>query len=138
LRATGLVVLVSFALAWGMLRTWIEDVIGRLKQLGSHADGLEDENRRLQAELAGLLKARRDNEDTFTIRQWDRSGTTLVDAIASAQNLYVARAALREYVRQYPARRMTLQIAAHVIDEHVPREAEVKSEGLSPDKQADR
>jgi hypothetical protein len=28
--------------------------------------------------------------------------------------------AYREYVKQYPARRMTLQIAAQVIDEHVP------------------
>jgi hypothetical protein len=26
-----------------MLRTWIEDVIGRLKQLGTRADGLEEE-----------------------------------------------------------------------------------------------
>ncbi len=69
-----------------MLRTWIEEVIGRLRQLGSHADGLEDENRRLQSKLANLLEARRDNDDTFTIRQWDPSGTTLVDTIASAQN----------------------------------------------------
>ena len=105
-----------------MLRTWIEDLIGRLKQLGSDADSLEDENRRLQAELASLLDARRDNKDTFTVRQWDPSGTTLVDTIASAQNLHVARAAFREYVKQYPARRMTFQIAAHVIDEHVPDE----------------
>jgi hypothetical protein len=88
-----------------MLRAWLEDVIGRLRQLGSHADGLEEENRRLRAELASLLEARRDNEDTFTIRQWDPSGTTLVDTIASAQNLHVARAAFREYVRQYPNRR---------------------------------
>jgi hypothetical protein len=43
---------------------------------------------------------------------------TLIGTIASAQNLHVARAAFREYVKQYPARRMTLQIAAHVIDEH--------------------
>jgi flagellar hook-associated protein FlgK len=64
-----------------MLRSWIEDVIGRLRQLGSHADGLEDENRRLQSELANLLQARRDNDDTFTVRQWDPSGTTLVDTI---------------------------------------------------------
>jgi len=78
-----------------MLRTWIEDVIGRLRQLGHH-DGLEDENRELQAEPASLLEARRDNDDTFTIRQWDPSGTTLVDTIASAQNLHVARAAFRE------------------------------------------
>jgi hypothetical protein len=103
-----------------MLRTWIEDVIGRLRQLGSHADGLEEENRKLQAELASLLEARRENDDTFTIRQWNPSGTMLVDTIASAQNLHVARAASREYVKQYPNRRMTLQIAAHVIDEHVP------------------
>jgi hypothetical protein len=113
-------VLVSFAPPSGMLRTWIEDLICRLRQLGSHADGLEDENRKLRAELAGLLEARHDNDDTFTIRQWDPSGTTLVDTIASAQNLYVARAAFQEYARQYPGRRMTLQIAAHVIDEHVP------------------
>src|SRR5450631_231554 len=101
-----------------MLRTWLEDVIGRLRQLGSHADSLEDENHRLRAELAGLLAARRENDDTFTVRQWDGSGTTLLDTIASAQNLHVARAAFREYVAQYPNRRMTLQIAAHVIDEH--------------------
>jgi hypothetical protein len=44
----------------------------------------------------------------------------LVDTIASAQNLYAARAAFREFVNQYPDRRMTLQIAAHIIDEHVP------------------
>jgi flagellar hook-associated protein FlgK len=105
-----------------MLRTWIEDVISRLKQLGSHADGLEDENRRLQTELSSLLAARRDNDDTFTIRQWDPAGVVLVDTIASAQNLHVARAAFREFVKQYPDRRMTLQIAAHVIDEHVPGE----------------
>jgi flagellar hook-associated protein FlgK len=103
-----------------MLRTLLDEVIGRLRQFGSHADGLEDENHRLQAELAGLLAAMRENDDTFTIRQWDPSGTTLVDTIASAQNLHVARAAFREYVRQYPDRRMTLQIAAHVIDEHAP------------------
>jgi hypothetical protein len=48
------------------------------------------------------------------------SGTTPVDTIASAQNLHVARAAFGEYVLQYPNRRMTLQIAAHVIDEHLP------------------
>jgi hypothetical protein len=67
-----------------MLQTWIEDVISRLKHLGSHADGLEDENRRLNAELSSLLEARRDNDDTFTVRQWDPT-------IASAQNLHVAR-----------------------------------------------
>jgi hypothetical protein len=50
-----------------MLRTWIEDVIGRLRLLSSHADGLEDENRKLQAELAGLLGARRENDDTFVL-----------------------------------------------------------------------
>jgi hypothetical protein len=111
-----------------MLRTLLDEVIGRLRQFGSHADGLEDENHRLQAELAGLLAARRENGDTFTIRQWDPSGTTLVDTIASAQNLHVARAAFREYVRQYPNRRMTLQIAAHVIDEHIPSEVFVQSE----------
>jgi hypothetical protein len=44
----------------------------------------------------------------------------MIDTIASAQNLQVARAAFREYVIQYPDRRMTLQIAAHVIGEHVP------------------
>jgi hypothetical protein len=42
-----------------------------------------------------------------------------VDTIASAQNFHVARAAFREFVKQCPSRRMTLQIAAHVIDEHV-------------------
>jgi hypothetical protein len=103
-----------------VLRTWIEDLIGRLKQLGSHADGLEEENRRLQSDLSRLLEARRDNDDTFTVRQWDPAGVVLVDTIASAQNLHVARAAFREYAKQYPNRRMTLQIAAHVIDEHVP------------------
>jgi flagellar hook-associated protein FlgK len=103
-----------------MLRTLLDEVIGRLRQLGSHADGLEDENHRLQAELARLLAARRENDDTFTVRQWDPSGTTLVDTIASAQNLHVARAAFREYATQYPNRQMTLQIAAHVIDEQVP------------------
>jgi hypothetical protein len=112
-----------------MLRTWLEDVIGRLRQLGSHADSLEDENRKLRAEPASLLEARRDNDDTFTIRQWDGSGAMMVDTIASAQNLHVARAAFREYVKQYPNRRMTLQVAAHVIDEHVPRETQVDFEG---------
>jgi hypothetical protein len=67
-----------------MLRTWIEDVIGRLKLLGSHADGLEEECRRLQAELSSLIAARRDNDDTFTVRQWDPAGLVLVDTIASA------------------------------------------------------
>jgi hypothetical protein len=67
-----------------MLRTWIEDVIGRLRHLGSHADGLEEVNRRLQAELTRLLAARRDNDDTFTIRQWDLAGVVLLDTIASA------------------------------------------------------
>jgi hypothetical protein len=105
-----------------MLRAWIEELIGRLRQLGTHADGLEEENRRLQAELSSLLMARRDNDDTFTVRQWDPTGATLVDTIASAQNLHVARAAFREYAKQYPDRRLTLQIAAHVIDEHVPTE----------------
>jgi hypothetical protein len=103
-----------------MLRTLLDEIVGRLRQFGSHADSLENENHRLQAELAGLLAAGRENDDTFTIRQWDESGNRLVDTIASAQNLHVARAAFREYVAQYPKRRMTLQIAAHVIDEHVP------------------
>jgi hypothetical protein len=49
------------------------------------------------------LEAKREN-DTFTIRQWEFSGTTLVDTIASAQDL---RVAFQEYVRQYPNRRMT-------------------------------
>ena len=95
---------------------------GRPKQqLGTHADGLEEQCRRLQSELSTLHQARRGNDDTFTVRQWDPAGVELVDTIASAQNLYVARAAFREFVKQYPDRRMTLQIAAHVIDEHVPR-----------------
>jgi hypothetical protein len=42
------------------------------------------------------LGARRENDDTFTVRQWEPSGTTLVDTIASAQNLHVARAAFRQ------------------------------------------
>jgi hypothetical protein len=42
--------------------------------------------------------------------KWDWTGTTVV----------AARAAFREYVKQYPGRRMTLQIASDVIDEHVP------------------
>ena len=54
-----------------MLRTWLEDIIGHLKQLGSHADSLEDENRKLRADLASLLQARRDSDDTFTVLQWD-------------------------------------------------------------------
>jgi flagellar hook-associated protein FlgK len=107
-----------------MLRTLLDEIIGRLRLFGSHTDNLEDENHRLHAELAALFEARRENADTFTIRQWDGSGMTLVDTIASAQNLHVARAAFREYVTQYPGRRMTLQIAAHVIDEHVPRKGE--------------
>jgi hypothetical protein len=65
-------------------------------RLVSHADGLEDENRGLQSELASLLEARRDNDDAFTIRQWDESGASLVDTIASAQNLHVGRAAFQE------------------------------------------
>jgi hypothetical protein len=81
-----------------MLRTLVDEVIGRSTQLGSHADSLEVVNRRLQAELAGFLAARRENDDTFTVRQWDGSGTGLVDTIASAQNLHVARAAFREPV----------------------------------------
>jgi hypothetical protein len=93
-------------------------VMGR--QRGSHADGLDEECRRLQTELSSLLAARRDNDDTFTVRHWDPDGVVLVDTIASAQNLHVARAAFREFVKQYPDRRMTLQIAAHVIDEHLP------------------
>jgi len=80
-----------------MLRALLDEIVGRLRQFGSHADRLEDEKHRLQAELAGLLAARRENDDTFTVRQWDGSGTTLVDTIASAQNLHVARAAFREY-----------------------------------------
>jgi hypothetical protein len=103
-----------------MLRTWIEGVIGRLRQLGTHANGLEEKNRRLNAELSALHEARRGNDHTFMVRQWDPAGIVLVDTIASAQNLHVARAAFREFVKQYPERRMTLQIAAHVIDEHVP------------------
>jgi hypothetical protein len=79
-----------------MLRILLDEVIGRLRQFGSHADSLEYENHRPQAELAGLLAARRENDDTFTVRQWDLSGTTLVDTIASAQNLHVARAAFRQ------------------------------------------
>jgi flagellar hook-associated protein FlgK len=106
-----------------MPRTLLDEIVGRLRLFGSHADSLEDENDRLRAELAALFEARRENDDTFTIRQWDGSGTALVDTIASAQNLHVARAAFREYVKQYPTRRMTLQIAAHVIDEHVPPES---------------
>jgi hypothetical protein len=112
-----------------MLRALLDEIVGRLSQFGSHADSLEEENRRLQAELSALFAARREYDDTFTIRQWDESGNRLVDTIASAQNLHVARAAFREYVKRYPNRRMTLQIAAHVIDEHVPSEAPVKSEG---------
>jgi hypothetical protein len=59
-----------------MLRTWLEDVIGRLRQLGSHADDLEEENRRLQSELSDLHEARRDNDDTFTVRQGIRQGSS--------------------------------------------------------------
>jgi hypothetical protein len=75
----------------------------RSAEVGSHADGLEEENRKLQAELASLLEARRDNDDTFTVRQRDPSGTTLVDTIAPAQNQHVARAAFWEYARQHIA-----------------------------------
>jgi hypothetical protein len=57
---------------WGMLRTLLDEIVGRLRQFGSHADGLEDENRRLQAELADLLAARRENDDT---RSRSDSGT---------------------------------------------------------------
>jgi hypothetical protein len=57
-----------------MLRTWIEDVIGRLKQLGSHADGLEEENRSLQAELSALHEARRDNDDGHRLGRHHRVG----------------------------------------------------------------
>jgi flagellar hook-associated protein FlgK len=76
--------------------TLLDEIVGRVRQFGSHADGLEDENHRLQAELSALFEARRDNEDTFTIRPWDETGTRLVDTIASAQNLHVARAAFRD------------------------------------------
>jgi hypothetical protein len=41
-----------------MLRTWIEDVIGRQRQLGFYDESLEEENRKLQAELTSLLKVR--------------------------------------------------------------------------------
>ena len=61
-------------------------MIGRLRQLGTDADGLEE------ADVAGssrsfrrLLTARRGNEATFTVRQWDPAGVMLVDTVASAQ-----------------------------------------------------
>jgi hypothetical protein len=54
----------------GFLRRF-PPLIGRLRQLGSHADGREDENRRLQAGLASLLEARRENEETFSVRHRD-------------------------------------------------------------------
>jgi hypothetical protein len=96
-----------------MLRTWIADVMGRLKQLGSHADGLEERIAGSSRNCRACLRP--GATTTFTIRQWDPAGIVLVDTVASAQNLHVARAALREYAKQYPDRRMTLQIAAHVI-----------------------
>jgi hypothetical protein len=66
-----------------------EDLIGRLRRLGLHANGLEEENRLLQAELSALHEARRDNGETFTVRQWDPAGVVLVNTIASHQNLHV-------------------------------------------------
>jgi hypothetical protein len=59
-------------------------------------------NRRLQAELSSLHEARRDCEDTFTIRPWDPAGIVRIDTSASAQNLHVARAASRAYTKQSP------------------------------------
>jgi hypothetical protein len=61
----GACVLVSFRLWRGMLRTRLDEIVGRLRQLASHADSREDENHRLQTEqLAILLAARRDNDET--------------------------------------------------------------------------
>jgi hypothetical protein len=75
-------VLVSFGVLYGMLRTLLDEIVGRLRQFGSHADSLEDENHRLRAELSALFEARRENDDTFTVRQWDLSGTRLVARVA--------------------------------------------------------
>jgi hypothetical protein len=55
----GTSVLVSFRISCGMLRTLLDEIVGRLRQFGSHADGLEDENHRLQAELGAVLIPRR-------------------------------------------------------------------------------
>jgi hypothetical protein len=76
---------------------------------------------------AGSLSCRAFSRPGATTATPSRSGNgtrpiVLVDTIASAQSLHVARAGFREYAKQYPDRRMTLQIAAHVIDEHVPNE----------------
>jgi hypothetical protein len=58
-----------------MLRTWIEDVIGRLTLLGSNADGLEDENRKLQAELAGLRSPARKRRHVRALAARQQVGT---------------------------------------------------------------
>jgi hypothetical protein len=79
-----------------MLRAWIEDVIGRLKQLGTHADGLEEENRKLQAELSALHEARRDNDDTFTVRQWDPAGRRHLIALDQAADDHLLRRGVRD------------------------------------------
>jgi hypothetical protein len=49
----------------------------------AQAEIVEEENHRLQAELAALFAARRGNDDTFTVRQWDETGNRLVDTNAS-------------------------------------------------------
>jgi hypothetical protein len=57
----------------------------------------------------------------------------LVDTIAAAQKPHVARTASRKYARQCPDRRMTLQIAAHVIDERLPDNPCASPRGSSAD-----
>jgi hypothetical protein len=58
-----------------MLRAWIEDLIGRLRQLGLHADGLEEECRRLQAELSPFTRP----DAVMTTPSWSDSRTRRCD-----------------------------------------------------------
>ena len=111
-----------------MLPEVVDQLIALLQRLRVEIEALDRENDELTAELARLRAARNgNNEGTFKIEQWDPTGTRIDDFLGSVQNVFVARVAFREYVRQRPNRRITLAWGGHggggmKLDEFIPGE----------------
>lgn len=56
----------------------------------------------------------------FTVESWDRKGETLVEVLARAENLVIARGAYNAACRSRPGSVLTLRHRTRVIEKNAP------------------
>lgn len=60
-------------------------------------------------------------DNIFAVEAWSADGNRLEETLATAGNLFLARAAFAEALRRYPERRILLRLATRVVADSFER-----------------